>query len=408
MRAHDPARPLGSTERHVSGSGSTCPEGHAPGAAGADGPAGPPRSRLRRVASPLGLAAASLLVTALGLEATFRLAGAHVGTVQINRATVRRSDDPRLGFELRPASVARAEVEYRINAAGLRGPEVTVEKPPDTRRVVVLGDSIAFGYWVAESDAFPRQLEALLNASRGGGPRVEVLNFGVPGYNLDQEIETLRARALAFSPDLVVVAFCLNDLEGLFSYELGLVQDRAARRSTRLGRLREVFLGRSLLLSWVEYRLSELEARRRFVRARNPTGETPQAEAVPRQRAALDGKLAVVRALLAARGIPGVVVVFPVLGTRFERYPYRELHAAVIQAAEGAGLAAVDLLGCYAAYDFRDLRVDVVHPSPLGHRVAAHAVRDALCARGWLCEGGTAGPSCTAYRVSDFPMVRGY
>ena len=56
-----------------------------------------------------------------------------------------------------------------------------------------------------------------------------MLNFGVPGYNLDQEIEALRAKALAFSPDLVVVAFCLNDLEGLFSYELGLVQDRAER-----------------------------------------------------------------------------------------------------------------------------------------------------------------------------------
>ena len=52
----------------------------------------------------------------------------------------------------------------------------------------------------------------------------------------------------------------------------------------------------------------------------------------------------------------------------------------------------MDLLDCYSAYDFRDLRVDVVHPSPLGHRVAAHAVRDALCARGWLCLVAPAGP----------------
>ena len=167
-------------------------------------------------------------------------------------------------------------------------------------------------------------------------------------------------------------------------------------------------LGRSLLLSWIEYRLSELEARRSFVRARNPLGGELYAEAVARQRAVLDGKLAVLRSLLDGRGIPGVVVVFPVLGTRFERYPHRELHAAVVQAAEGAGLAAVDLLGCYSAYDFRDLRVDVVHPSPLGHRVAAHAVRDALCTRGWLCTRVPTGPSCTAYRKSDFPTVRGY
>ena len=48
-------------------------------------------------------------------------------------------------------------------------------------------------------------------SSRDG---VEVLNFGVPGYNLDQEIEVLRTRALELDPDVVVIAFCLNDLEG--------------------------------------------------------------------------------------------------------------------------------------------------------------------------------------------------
>jgi hypothetical protein len=185
------------------------------------------------------------------LELIFRLAGVSVGTVQINRETVRRSTNPRLLFELRPGGVAHAEVEYRVNSQGLRGPETTVDKPGGVRRLAVLGDSVAFGYWVAERDGFPRQLEGLLQG-RTGGERVEVLDFGVPGYNLDQEIETLRAKALEFAPDVVVVAFCLNDLEGLFSYELGLVQDRAERRRTLLGRARDELLRRSLLFSWVE------------------------------------------------------------------------------------------------------------------------------------------------------------
>jgi lysophospholipase L1-like esterase len=340
------------------------------------------------------------------LEAAFRLAGVGVGTVQINRETVRRSANPRLLFELRPGGLARAEVEYRVNALGLRGPETGLDKPPGVRRAAVRGDSIAFGYWVAERDGFPRQLEGLL---RERGERVEVLDFGVPGYNLDQEIELLRARALAFAPDLVVIAFCLNDLEGLFSYELGLVQDRAQRRRTLPGRARDELLRRSLLFSWVEYRLSEAEARRRFVRTKNPLEGPLYAEAVEQQRAALAGKFAVLRELLRPHGIPALVVVFPTLGARFERYPYRELHAAVVSAAEQSGIAALDLVGCFSAYDFRDLRIDVVHPSPLGHRVAAHAIRDALCARGWLCGGGVpAGPGCGSYRPSDFPRVRGY
>jgi lysophospholipase L1-like esterase len=364
--------------------------------------------RLRALAGSLGLATGAVVLTLVGLELAFRVAGVSVGTVQINRETVRRSDNPRLLFELRPRSRVQAEVVYAINALGLRGPETTVEKPLDVRRVAVLGDSIAFGYWVAEHDAFPRQLEALLSESVTGA-RTEVLDFGVPGYNLDQEIETLRRRVLAFSPDVVVVAFCLNDLEGLFSYELGLVQDRSVRSRSMPGRLREALLRRSLLFSWVEYRLSELAARRRFVKTTNPLSGPLYAEALSQQKTALEARFSLLHAVLQSRGIPGLVVVFPTLGRRLDRYPYRELHRAVAETAQGAGLAVLDLLDCYAGYDFRELRVDVVHPSPLGHRVAAHAIRDALCARGWLCTGAVAAaPGCRDYRAADFPQVRGY
>jgi lysophospholipase L1-like esterase len=269
--------------------------------------------------------------------------------------------------------------------------------------VAILGDSIAFGYWVGEEQTFARQLEGMLGGS------VQVLNFGVPGYNLEQEIEALRTKAFGYAPDLVIVALCLNDLEGIFSYEYGLTLDRSTRRETIAGRLLEGLLRRSVLASWVEYRLAELEARRRFAQARNPLAGPLYEEAVTEQRKALVARFRTLRELLAARGLPGLVVVFPTLGNRFENYPYRELHAAVVESARESELGAVDLLGCFSAYDFRDLRVDVVHPNPMGHRVAAHAIRDALCERGWLCESSPAPPvACTGYRIEDFPRVRGY
>jgi lysophospholipase L1-like esterase len=362
-----------------------------------------------RVLAPLALALASVCVTLVVLEVGFRLTHVSVGTVQINRATVRPSTNPRLRFELEPGSSVQAEVEYRVNAGGLRGPEVSIEKPQGVRRVALLGDSIAFGYWVADEDGLARQLESMLNEVRGPGPRVEVLNFGVPGYNLDQEIETLRSRALRFDPDVVVLAFCLNDLEGIFSYELGLVQDRATRRETLLGRLREGVLSRSSFFAWLEYRLAELEARRRFVRVRNPLSGPEYEARVEGQKEGLRGKFNVVRAILAPRGIEGVVAVFPSFTGAWDSYPYAALHRVVTEAASKAGLIAVDLFDCYAGYHYRAVRVDVVHPSPLGHRVAAHALRDALCAHHVLCPAPVPdGPSCRDYREEDFPTVRGY
>lgn len=351
----------------------------------------------------MALVVGSVLGSLLVLEIGFRLAAVSVGTVQINRGTVRRSDDPRLQFDLRPAARVRAEVEYRINRLGMRNPEVAEEKPAGVRRIAVLGDSIAFGYWVAEEQAFPRQLEALL----GGPGRVEVLDFGVPGYNLEQEIETLRVKALRFEPDVVVVAFCLNDLEGLFSYEYGLTVDRAARGGTIGGRFAEAVLARSLFFSWIEYRMAELDARRRYVEARNPMSGPLYDQAVSEQKRALLGQLSVLGSLLRPRGIAGLVAIFPTFGNRFAAYPNRELHHVVVEAAEESGLLAVDLLGCYQAYDFRDVRVDVVHPNPMGHRIAAHAIRDGLCDHGLPCGADPPG-RCTDYRKADFPSVRGY
>jgi lysophospholipase L1-like esterase len=360
------------------------------------------RAASRRLAT-VGLLLGTVALTLLVLEAGFRALGVSVGTVQINRGTVRRSPNPRLAFELRPGALVRAEVDYRINSDGLRNPETPVAKAPGVRRIAVVGDSIAFGYWVAEDQAFPRQLERMLGGS------VEVLDFAVPGYNLDQEIETLRAKAFDFSPDLVLVAFCLNDLEGIFSYEYGLVLDRSARSETIGGRLLEGLLRRSVFASWVEYRFAELEARRRFAQARNPLAGPLYEAAVGEQRKALQARFRTLHELLAVRGMSGLVAVFPTFGTRFASYPYRELHAVVLETAREAGLMALDLLDCYSAYDFRDVRVDVVHPNPMGHRIAAHAMRDALCDHRLLCDTAPEpAVSCTGYDPSQFSRVRGY
>jgi lysophospholipase L1-like esterase len=363
--------------------------------------------KLRRAFGTAALAAAATLSVLLILEAGFRLAHVSVGTVQINRSVVRASANPRLRFELAPGSHARAEVDYRINAHGMRGPEVEEEKPPGVRRVAVLGDSIAFGYWVAEQDAFPAQLQRLL--AEGGATGVEALNFGVPGYNLEQETERLREGALRFSPDLVIVAFCLNDLRSL-SHEYGLVLDRAERRGSLSGRAADWLLARSQLASWIEYRRAQLESRREFVRAKNPLHGDVFPESEQAQRLELSSRLGPLAEILKPLRVPALVAVFPLFGNRFANYPYRSHHALVLEAARGAGLQAVDLLPCFEPYDFHDVRVDVLHPGPLGHRIAAHAVVDELCRQRLICGGAEQAPRrpCGAYRREEFPQVRGY
>ena len=102
----------------------------------------------------------------------------------------------------------------RINSQGLRDWEHSLDKPADTLRVAVLGDSytealqlpMAHAYWhVAQ--------QRLASCPAVRGRKVEFINFGVSGYGTAQELQVLRHRVWAYQPDIVVLAFLTgNDL----------------------------------------------------------------------------------------------------------------------------------------------------------------------------------------------------
>ena len=102
-----------------------------------------------------------------------------------------------------------------INSHGLCGPETTYEKPPGTYRILNLGDSVVMGWGVRQEDTYGRQLQALLNEQGKDNLRYEVINAGVPGWNLDNELAYLQAEGLKYEPDLVVLDLTIaNDING--------------------------------------------------------------------------------------------------------------------------------------------------------------------------------------------------
>ncbi|MCK5942324.1 MAG: SGNH/GDSL hydrolase family protein [Planctomycetes bacterium] len=124
-------------------------------------------------------------------------------------------DDPRLDgllFVHKPdLDVSIGSFHLQTNSLGLRGPEVAMPKPADTFRVVMLGDSVTFGWGVDDEVTFARRLETTWNA---GEPRtrLEVVNTGLPKYDTNQEAAMLRRIALPLDPDLVVLTYVTNDV----------------------------------------------------------------------------------------------------------------------------------------------------------------------------------------------------
>lgn len=103
-------------------------------------------------------------------------------------------------------------VYVKINSDGFRDREFSIEKPPNTFRIIMSGDSIPFGQGVEVEDTLPKQLESILN-SRQNSWNYEVLNFGVPGHNIREEVEMFKDNGLKYNPDLLIIVFCVNDLD---------------------------------------------------------------------------------------------------------------------------------------------------------------------------------------------------
>jgi lysophospholipase L1-like esterase len=109
-------------------------------------------------------------------------------------------------YQMRPGHRGvQGEVPVEINSQGFRGPELSTG--PATR-VLILGDSLAFGWGVPIEASFPRIIERRLNER---GHRVNVINASVPGYSPWHYERMLKALGDSWKPDIVVVTIVGND-----------------------------------------------------------------------------------------------------------------------------------------------------------------------------------------------------
>ena len=114
------------------------------------------------------------------------------------------------GYTLAPNYRFQSGVLHiETNEKGLRGPEINVPKPSDTRRIAMIGGSSVFGYLVSDGDECARLLEDRLRQTESN---VEVINAGVPGYNLIQSTRRFESHVAPLQPDVVILYLGWNDL----------------------------------------------------------------------------------------------------------------------------------------------------------------------------------------------------
>ena len=123
----------------------------------------------------------------------------------------RVSDIPGVGHEHIPGkSGVYMGVPVTINSAGWRDREHSVEKENGVIRIMMLGDSLTFGWGARPEDVTSYRLERLLNAKE---KKFEVINTGIGNANTAMEATYFMKKAYLYKPDIVVLNYFINDAE---------------------------------------------------------------------------------------------------------------------------------------------------------------------------------------------------
>jgi hypothetical protein len=297
--------------------------------------------------------------------------------------------DPVAHFRQRPGAVRLAAGNsgklVRINRHGYHDEDFPLAKPPGELRGLVVGDSVTMGHMLTYPETYCELLEDELARRDTLHATHQIINAGVQGYAVFQELVALQD-GLRFQPDFVALGFCMNDVTeplvvqrefGGTGVDYHAVQEDA---SALIGYLRnESGIGR--LLMYLEQRGSTVEQRKLWedasVRgmveelAADDAGDLPQPGS--RYRAIWERTLTDLdrtKAVADALHIPFFLLVFPY---SFQVY-YPELRGPQRILARHADRSGIVML------DFTDLfrRALVTNEAALQREIASGTDPDVL------------------------------
>jgi hypothetical protein len=283
---------------------------------------------------------------------------------------------------LNPKPFRSTAIEERhISRPGLpdfRVPVGNLREKSDVFRILVVGDSFAWGHGVYAQDAFPLRLESRLNAvSRGD--RFEIVNWSRPGWNTVRQVQSLKkGRKLRWlTPDLVILSFVLNDPEPVSPQLSQRLLAETGGYPAAPG-LVAWLIEHSRLCNLVWTRLENNRTHRALQAYYKSLFTGPHWEACQQS-------LGDLQLMVQNLGVPLVLVVLPVFdGPLGDAYRYSDLHAQIKEVGRRLGIPTLDLLTIYDGIDDRRLPVTPfsdAHLNELAHRIAADGILDFLVRR---------------------------
>ncbi len=167
--------------------------------------------------------------------------------------------------------------DIKINSQGFRADrEYSLKNEKGILRIMCLGASPTFGWGVDFKYAYPRQLEEILR-SNYKQYNFEVINAGIIGYSSYQGLLFLKNEILKYSPDIITVAYVINDVDRYRFFRSDGRPDKELQPLNPLTVLLKNIYKKSSLYNLAEKWLLKLKDNMRFTFVVNPVIGLPQA-----------------------------------------------------------------------------------------------------------------------------------
>jgi lysophospholipase L1-like esterase len=300
--------------------------------------------------------------------------------------------DPVLVYRLPSGARGRYQgVTISTNQLGLRERDLE-QKRDGELRILLLGDSITFGWGVAAEETFGRRLESILLSRLGR--MVRTVNAGVGGFNTVQEYALLENNVDAIDPDLVVLVYVHNDID--YTQRSFDPDSQTSLHGTTPPKMARILLEKSWLYRLAQFALSDAD---------------------PRRLAWFDKDAPSVRDSMNA--LAGIARLCRERDIRFETFFYREkqesgredsymdqLLAEVSNVGYTNGFRVSDTRAWWRDTDRRSVTLSAVdwHPNARGHDILAQGMagvlmtQDVMTKRGAATRTPRAGRSSVSFR----------
>ncbi len=246
-------------------------------------------------------------------------------------------------------------IPHTINSHGMRDREYTLQRPPRTFRIALIGASHEAGTGVRDNETYENLVEDRLNSELAPalGLKFEILNFSCWAYSPVIKLHIIEQKVFRFQPHAILYATNSKDPRWLF---------KPLREAIQTGRVSEFpFLTRALERAKVSVAAgTELPDWNWFQAKLQPYAE--------------DTMLAIFERLREGCGSRGIRSGIVVLQTPADGTFRPEILDRLASLGQGAGLPVLDLCGAFSGVD--DLKSLWIlpwddHTNAVGHRLLA-------------------------------------